>query len=391
MDFDVLIVGAGPAGTAAAHRLRREGLSVMLLDRRNAPAEKPCAGGLTLKTLNLMPYSVAPVIERVVSGLTIGVAAEGADRVVHIGHDDPICAFAVRGRFDRLNLDQATAAGVDFARIAEVSAIAEEADAVTTTVDGRPIRARYLIGADGANSTVRRLTSDASWFRRGFALEGIVPHAAIRAEPPMELLFGEVRDGYGWLFPKGDHVNVGVYTHNADVRLSKAGLVAYAARRLGTDRVEAIKGFPLGFGGAGHRQRHARIALVGDAAGFAEPLLGEGIHNAVKSGQAAAEAVVDVERRHGATSFAEALRRRLRPVGNDLARCDLIARRIFYPHLRLMEAGLMHRRSVHTAFLRGFAAGRTMRQITGRFLLPPPYMPATPPSLRDLGEGRRAA
>jgi flavin-dependent dehydrogenase len=142
---------------------------------------------------------------------------------------------------------------------------------------------------------VCRLTSGERWFCRGFAIEGVIPYAAIAAEPPMELLFNFVEDGYGWLFPKGDHVNVGIYTRSDSVPLSKQRLLAYTRYRLGCDKVEDIKGFPLGFGGAGYRLRHPRIVLAGDAGGFAEPLLGEGIHNAIKTGQAAADAITDVE------------------------------------------------------------------------------------------------
>ncbi|MEO8669454.1 MAG: FAD-dependent monooxygenase, partial [Bauldia sp.] len=101
MNADVLIVGAGPSATAAAARLRAGGLSVLMLDRKDAPA-KPCAGGLTIKTLDLMPWSVAPVIERLAHGIAIGIEANGTSRLAYFPHRDPICAFAVRAAFDRL-------------------------------------------------------------------------------------------------------------------------------------------------------------------------------------------------------------------------------------------------------------------------------------------------
>ena len=73
MDFDVIIIGAGPAGTAAAYRLAEAGLRTLIIDRTGFPRQKPCAGGLTLKALNLMPYSIASILERSTDGMTIGI------------------------------------------------------------------------------------------------------------------------------------------------------------------------------------------------------------------------------------------------------------------------------------------------------------------------------
>ena len=337
-----------------------------------------------------MPYSVAPVIERVATGVTIGMRVDGRDHLTDLDHRDPICAFSVRGKFDALNFRMAMEAGAQFQRAANITAIDHHADRVTTTIDGRRIESRYLIGADGANSVVRRLAPDGQWFHRGFAIEGVVPYAAIGVEPRMELFFNVVRDGYGWLFPKGDHVNVGIYTHSAAEPLGKPRLLEYVRQRLGTDQgVEAIKGFPLGFGGARYTPGLARVILVGDAGGFAEPLLGEGIHNAIKSGQAAADAIVDVAARRTRERLPATYRRRLRPLRKDLARCDSLALKAFYPYLKWLGPVLMRRPSVRSAFLNGFAAGKTMREITGRFLFPPPYQPMTPLSLRQFADHNR--
>src|SRR6185312_7247951 len=168
-----------------------------------------------------------------------------------------------------------------------------------------------------------------------------------------------VEAGYGWLFPKGDHVNVGIYTSDSAVPLARESLLAYARRRLGTGKVEDIKGFPLGFGGRTYRPAHPRVILAGDAGGFAEPLLGEGLYNAVKTGLAAGDALAEAARTTDRVSLADAYERRLQPVRADLTRCDRLAFNVFYPHAEFWTEALMRLPLLRSAALKGFAAGKT--------------------------------
>jgi geranylgeranyl reductase family protein len=387
MDYDVVIIGAGPAGTAAAHRLATHGLDVLLVDRTAFPRPKPCAGGLTLKSLALLPYSIASVLQRSTSDMTIGLRTGNGEFESQFSNGETICTFAVRQAFDQFNFEEATSIGVDFRIAKAISGISMDEGGVTVHADGKTIHARYLIGADGANSIVRRLCKTEMPFFRGFALEGIVPYAPSIPAPRAEIYFGVVDHGYGWLFPKGDHFNVGIYTCDANVSLSKSRLRSYSYERLGTERIKHMVGYPIGFGGDRYRPSSGQVVLVGDAGGFAEPLLGEGLHNALKTGQEAAQAIVDIE----ATglpprSLAVHFDKRIGHIRTDVRRCRRIAFRLFYPNLVRAGRRALDLPIAKPALLNGFAAGKTMREITNTFLWSALYKPARPQSLVEFEE-----
>jgi flavin-dependent dehydrogenase len=137
----------------------------------------------------------------------------------------------------------------------------------------------------------------------------------------------------------------------------------------------------LGFGGRDYAPNRERIILVGDAAGFCEPLLGEGIHNALKSGQAAATAIIDADERQ-VPSLRRAYLQALEPVISDLVRCEQM-RDFFYGSLDSIGSTALKLPISKTALMQGFAAGKTMHELTNKFLLSPFFAPKTPQSLRD--------
>jgi geranylgeranyl reductase family protein len=291
--WDAIIVGAGPAGCAAAYDLARSGREVLLLDRAEFPRQKACAGGLTLKTVRALRYPVAPVTRQTLAHIRI--ETPDSKSTVLRRHDD-YCFMTVRQELDDYCFRQTLAAGAQFRRIRAITGIAEDGDRISLEVNldagGETLQAGYLIGADGVHSQVRQLLfgKNPEWFWRGFALEACarVPDAARQ-----DLLFdfAPVRDGYGWIFPKGDHVNVGLYSYSGNEKIDRTRLAAYVRSRFGDVPAEDMIGQYAGFGAARHMIPAGRAFLVGDAGGFVDPLTGEGIYFAVVSGQAAAGAV----------------------------------------------------------------------------------------------------
>ena len=356
--YDVVIVGGGPSGAAAAYDLAEAGFRVVILDKKEFPRFKPCAGGVTTKALHLLRYSIAPVIRATTRTMVVGY---GTGKQKTLSTNAPICALTVRTELDQFCLEKTLQQqNVTFELIPGITSIHQEKDTVTlVTKDDRSFECRYLLGADGAHSQVRKLTGEFTPDRTAVALEGIIPYDRLRNIPEFTFDFGVVHKGYGWLFPKHDHVNVGLYTRRPDeVKISKTQLNQYVQARLGVDTVDHVCGFPIGTGGEYYQPTAERVFLIGDAAGMSDALLGEGIHNAIKSGQAAASALINAKRSN--SSALEAYKEAVYPVKHDALNCRKVAR-VFYKVLPVSYAFLSHY-PVGAMAMNGFAAGLTLTE-----------------------------
>jgi geranylgeranyl reductase family protein len=290
--WDAIVVGAGPAGCAAAYDLAVAGQSVLLVDKRDFPRDKACAGGLTIKAVKALRYSIEPVVKQVVRRVQL----EGGSLSSPLKSRDPICVMTVRSELDDYCLGKTIEAGARFRRIGPLQGIVGSKDAVQLFTNGETYRARFLVGADGASGQVRRLCAAGSWFSQGFALE--VKTAMPRGEIDLTFDFAAVPGGYAWIFPKGDHLNVGVYAPSTAAGLTRDVLLSYATQRVKTATMEGVTGQYLGMGAGScesecvQPEMRDRVLLVGDAGGFVDPLTGEGIYGALLSGQAAARAIL---------------------------------------------------------------------------------------------------
>lgn len=289
--WDAIVVGAGPAGCAAAYDLAVAGRAVLLLDRAEFPRHKACAGGLTRKSLRALRYSVAPVVRESVSAIVVerrtGEAATLASR-------NAVCAMTVRQELDDFCFRQTLGVGAQFKRVGTITGIDADGEGVTVQTAEQNFSGRFLLGADGVHSRVRQLVygERPAWFRRGFALEAKVYPEDGRGSA-LIFDFAPVRQGYGWVFPKSDHLNVGlgVYNDSGVEKLDRPRLESYIRERFGSARAEHVTGQYLGFGAENAPPAQGRVFLIGDAGGFADALTGEGIHGAIASGQAAARAI----------------------------------------------------------------------------------------------------
>ncbi len=291
--YDALVVGAGPAGSATAIHLARAGARVLLADKARFPRDKPCGGGLTGRALRHAPCDVEPVVEHVVHGMIVRVRYRAKTGRTSAA---PLIRMTQRQRLDLHLAEQAALAGADFRDGVAVAELELGDESVTARVGRDVVRASYIVGADGANGVVARSAGIVDGIVRGVALEGNVPWGTLQKSPYDETAWvelGVVPGGYGWVFPKGDHANLGVGGWMEEgPRLRKHLDRLACAHGVEPSALESVRGHRLPMRVLGTSATRGRILLVGDAAGLVDPLSGDGIYEAFVSAQLAAEAIV---------------------------------------------------------------------------------------------------
>jgi geranylgeranyl reductase family protein len=380
-DCDVAVVGGGPAGAFAAYLLARRGARVRLFDPSH-PREKPCGGGVTGRALAL----VAPLL-----GLQTlaGVPVESArfdvpndratsDRSAAVALDahgfstDSSLIVVSRRTFDRALLDGAIAAGAvhDPSRVTHVETTTDEARVMTA---GDTWRARYVIGADGANSFVRRRLGQQFERRQLSIATGFFAHGTTAQE--IVIRFVPDPQGYIWSFPREDHLAIGIC---AQADESQPGplrdIVAHwiAATGIAPDARLEPYSWPIPSLAADDFDREQaagpRWLLVGDAAGLVDPITREGIFFALRSAQMAVDALAadagDPSARYRTELHDD--------IYQELSRAARVKRNFFRgPFTRLLIEALQRSEPVR-AIMRDLVAGeqpyRTLRRrLVGTF------------------------
>jgi geranylgeranyl reductase family protein len=274
---DVAILGGGPAGSVAAYHLASAGARVLLLDKARFPRDKPCGGGVTGRAARLLPFSIEPVVEDVADRLECGLRYR---RRFTRRARGPLAYMTQRRHLDHFLLRKAEEAG------AEV----REGE----TADARELDARIVIGADGCNGSSAKQLGLADGVVHGVALEANFPHEA-RFSGAMVLEIAVIRGGYGWVFAKGDHINVGVGGNGEEgPRLRRELRRMCEAYGIDPDTASETRGYRLPMRPTGTRLARGTTAVIGDAAGLVDPLSGDGMYEAFLSARLVSEAALDV-------------------------------------------------------------------------------------------------
>ena len=292
---DVIVVGAGPAGSTAAYRLARAGASVLLLDRARFPRDKPCGGGVTGRAARLIPFPIDPVVEHVVTHADLRLRY---GRTHGRGSGRPLVYMTQRRRLDHYLAERAADAGADFRDGVRVTHVESSETGVAVVAGGERCEAAALVGADGVNGVSARTLALGGNTTVGVALEGNLAHGRIdakRYDGRVALELGIVPGGYGWVFPKGDHVNVGVGGWGSEApRLREHLRRLCAEHETRFDDLEDVRGYRLPLRSPKATLARDRALIVGDAAGLIDPISGDGMYEGFLSSQLASEAVLDL-------------------------------------------------------------------------------------------------
>ena len=300
LDADVIIVGAGPAGSLAAFELASKGSKVLVLEKSEFPRYKTCGGGLTHKVLTEIPFDITQVIEKTVHSIRFSLNFE---EVYTRTSQAPLIYCTMRSELDAFLLEKAIQAGARIQMNQHVVGISETSGGIVVSTKGTEFRSKLLIGADGASSIVAR-----SYGLMEHIVPGLAWESEIKTDPEFLSLFsntvfldwGTFPGGYGWAFPKKDHFSIGVGGPASLAKMMMSYYQKFLDHFLNSFDINpsfhqtlSHKSWPIPVRTAKSSFHQGCVLIAGDAAGLTDPLTGEGIYYAVRSGKLAAEACFD--------------------------------------------------------------------------------------------------
>jgi len=380
--YDFAVIGGGPAGASAARALAVGGASVVLFERKRMPREKPCGGGVSERAIARLGFALPA---SVINADVYGARTHYGPRTGEAREARRVAVLVTRSRFDHFLVQKADEAG---ARVlwAEVRAISsEQGGRLAIDSSAGAMTADAAVICEGARGrlarTVRRPDRPDE---QAFCLVAEVPidgrspatgAALAGPEGLLDLHFGRVGYGYGWLFHHGTHLNVGVgglWERFGGLRESFRRFASDAGVDLGGAR---IRGHFIPRGGLRRTVAADRLILAGDAAGFADPFQGEGIAYAIHSGQIAASTLIDASSRgdlsaRGLAGYAERCQAEF---GRDLAAALTLSRWAYrWPSLFLRR--LVTEDEVVARFVKIEAGGLTYREFLRWLVLRTPRL-----------------
>lgn len=298
MQYDVIIVGAGPAGAGAALEFARSNLHVLLIEKESLPRQKPCGGAMPPSVEKMLNIDISKIVKNRTKVLklyhnyenevTKKVSIEGAPILIN------------RSEFDMFLLEQARAAkpgNLEIMDKCRVISVGESLNKVHVVLEnGKILEAKYLIAADGA---LGKIASGIGLMqKRKFApsLDAEITTSAQfynRHKDTMVMNYFCVPNGYGWIFPKEkNRFSCGVLTWGKalSLRTQLNDFIAKSFPKKSIDSVE-VSGYPIPIYQGSQQISTHRILLTGDAAALVDPVSGEGIRFAIHSGQIAATVI----------------------------------------------------------------------------------------------------
>ncbi len=358
-DYDVVVLGAGPAGGAAGLTAARAGLRTALVDRRRFPRDKLCGGLITGRSLRYYADIFGARLDEALLDRKTVIDFRFQGRPIGVIDDAPPLFLSTRLSLDHHICAQALAAGAADLTGQGVLEIDTGARQITLR-DGRVLGYGVLIGADGVNSMVARQLFGQAFDRRriGFGLEIEATGQQVQPLAPIRVDIAAAHWGYGWSFPKRGSTTVGVggvMSRNPDM---KGAMTAHLQALDIENDPKDFKGQFLPFGDYRKCPGQGAVLLAGDAAGLVDPITGEGIAYALKSGQMAAEAAVRALGAGRPDAAFGHYHRALKPIHRSLRLANMLRPLVFWPPLQgAFEQAFRHSSTVRRQYME-LLAGR---------------------------------
>ncbi len=292
--YDVAIIGSGPAGASAALKLAENGISTVLIEKEILPRYKTCGGGFVYRGRRKLPFDISSVVKREFNKIQINFDKAG----IHLTseRDAPIISMIMRDDFDNLIVEKAKKAGIT---LLEGHALNDISFGETNTLHTSQgdVYAKFIIAADGALGKTAKITGWKETRNLIPALEyevEVSPEDFERLSREVRFDFDAVPLGYGWCFPKQKHLSIGVaILERKKIDLKKYYKAYLTTLGITTPISEEFHGFQIPISPRTDGFVKKNVFLIGDAAGFADPITAEGISNAILTGVMAADSIIE--------------------------------------------------------------------------------------------------
>jgi len=294
--FTVAIIGSGPSGASTAFHLGKQGIHTVIIEKETLPRYKTCGGGFVNRGKKDMPFDISEVVER--EFYKVDTYFNNHEKCYYSNKKEPIITMIMRDAFDHLIVKKAKEFGVTLLENHKLLAIDfVDEKAILKTSQGE-ISANFVIAADGVLSPTAKM---AGWQKDTRKLIPALEYEVEVSTEDFKRLSKSARFdidavpyGYAWCFPKKNHLSLGVLT----TKKGKINLKEYYRKYLETLGIKEIikedaHGFQIPVKPRTDGFVKHNVFLIGDAAGFAEPITAEGISNAILSGKYTAEAILE--------------------------------------------------------------------------------------------------